>query len=121
MYRRILVTLDSRGQSEQILAQLPAVVWKQGSTVQLLSVYPPIQAVEGQQTTVSTHPLALQASIEAMGYLDRVAMRLQERGLSVTTEVRFGDPVEVILATAQASATDLIIMPVPWCRGDGHL
>jgi len=75
----------------------------------------------GQQTIVYAHQLESQASIEALGYLDKVALRLQEHGLSVSTEVRFGDPVEVILAAARTSATDLIILPVPWCRGDGYL
>jgi len=122
MYHHILVTLDSRGRSEQILAQLPPIVWQHRSAVHLLSVYPPMRAVVvDQQTIVYAHQLESQASIEALGYLDRVAMQLHERGLSVSTEVRFGEPVETILATAQASATDLIIMPVPWCRGDGHL
>jgi len=122
MYQHILVTLDSSGHSEQILAQLPPVVWKHRSTVQLLSVYPPMRTVVvGQQTIVYAHQLESQASTEALGYLDKVATQLQERGLSATTEVRFGDPVEIILATAQTSATDLIVMSVPWCRGDGRL
>jgi nucleotide-binding universal stress UspA family protein len=121
MYQHILVTLDSSGHSEQILAQLPPIVWKQSSTVHLLSVYPPMRAVVEQQTHVYAHQLESQASIEALGYLDKVAILLRERGLSVTTEVRFGDPVQIILATAQTSAADFLIMPVPWCRGDGHL
>lgn len=122
MYQRILVSLDSRGHSEQILAQLPPIVWTHRSTVQLLSVYPPMRpALVGQQTVVYAHQLESQASLAALGYLDRVAMQLQERGFSVSTAVRFGDPVETILATARTSATDLIVMPVPWCRGDGHL
>src|SRR5262245_25515462 len=122
MYHHILVTLDSRGHSEQILAQLPPIVWQHRSTVHLLSVYPPMGAVVvGRQTIVCAHQLESQASIEGLGYLDRVAMQLQERGLSVSTEVQFGDPVETILAIAHTSATDLIVMPVPWCRGDGYL
>ena len=122
MYQNILVTLDSGGHSEQILAQLPPIVWQHRSSVQLLSVYPPMQAaVAGQQTLAYDHQFELQASVEALRYLGRLAMPLQERGLSVSTEVRFGDPVEIILATAQASATDCIIMPVPWCRRDGRL
>jgi len=122
MYQHILVPLDNSGHSAQILAQLPPIVWQHRSAVQLLSVYPPMQAaVVGQQTTVHAHQLESQASVEALRYLDRLAMPLQERGLSVSTEVRFGDPVEIILATAQTSAADCIIMPVPWCGGDGHL
>src|SRR5919204_5708459 len=74
-----------------------------------------------QETIVHAQQRELQASIEALEYLDTMAVQLHECGLSVTTEVRFGDPVEIILATAQTCATDLIIMPVPWCRGDGHL
>ena len=122
MYQHILVTFDSDGHSEQILTRLPPIVWKGHSTVQLLSVYPPMPAVVGgQQPMVSAQYLESQASLAALGYLDKVAMQLQERGLAVTTTVRSGDPVEMILAAAQTSATDLIIMPVPWCRGDGHL
>jgi len=121
MYHHILVTLDSRGHSEQILAQLPPIVWQHRCAVHLLSVYPPMRAVVGQQTIVYAHELESQASVEALTYLDRVAMQLQERGLCVSTEVQFGDPVETILAVAHTSATDLIIMPVPWCRGDGYL
>jgi len=122
MYQHILVPLDSSGPSEQILAQLPPIVWQHRSAVQLLGVYPPMRAVVvGQQTIVCAHQLEAQAGVKALRYLDRLAMRLQERGLSVSTEVRFGDPVEIILATAQTSAADCIIMPVPWCGGDSHL
>jgi nucleotide-binding universal stress UspA family protein len=122
MYHHILVTLDSSGHSEQILAQLPPIVWQHRSAVQLLSVYPPMRAaVVGQHTVVSAHQLESQASIAALGYLDKVATQLHRRGLTVTREVRFGDPVEVILRTAQTSAIDLIVLPVPWCRGDGRL
>jgi nucleotide-binding universal stress UspA family protein len=122
MYQHILVPLNSSRHSEQILAQLPPVVWQHRSSVQLLSVYPPMRAVAGgQQTSVYAHQLESQASVEALRSLDRMAMRLQARGLSVSTEVRFGDPVEIILATDQASATDCIIMPVPWCRCTGRL
>lgn len=122
MYRHILVTLDSKGYSEQSLAQLQPIVRKNGSSVQLLCVYPPMRAVVvGQDTVVFGHQLEAQANTEALAYLARVAARLQERGIAVTTEVRFGDPVEMILATVATSATDLIVMPVPWCRGDGRL
>src|SRR5262245_61640661 len=122
MYQHILVPMNSSGHSEQILAQLPPIVWQHRSSVQLLSVYPPVRAVAaGQQTSVDAHQRESQARGEALRSLDRMAVRLRERGLSVSTEVGFRAPVEIIPATAQASATACIIMPVPWCRRDGRL
>ncbi len=42
-------------------------------------------------------PEMVSAIMEAVRYLAKVATQLQERGLSVTTEGRFGDPVEMLL------------------------
>jgi len=120
MYKNILVTLDSCGQSEPVLAQLPQLVWKTGTTVHLLSVYPSMRAVVTQQGVVSGHQLETQTSAAARKYLDKLANQLQEHGAQVHVNVQFGHPAEMMLRTVQTAAVDLIVLPIPWYRGDGH-
>jgi nucleotide-binding universal stress UspA family protein len=121
MYRNILVTLDSCGQSEPVLDKLQPLVWKPGITVNLLSVYPPMRAIVGQHAVVYGHQLEAEASTKALRYLEKVATQLQEHGAHVHVNVQFGDPVEMILGTVQTAAVDLIVLPIPWYRGDGRL
>ena len=120
MYQHILVTLDSRGYSEQILSQLLPFVGQAEGTIRFLSVYPVMRALVSQEAVVSGHQLEEQASAEALQYLNGVAARFHIHGIATQTDVRFGNPVEVVLHTAQVMAADLIVMPVPWFRGDGH-
>jgi len=54
-----------------------------------------------------------------MQYLQPIAARLRAQGLLVSTEVRFGQPVETILTTAREHGVDLIAMTIPWRAGEG--
>ena len=120
IYKNILVTLDSCGQSEPVLTQLPQLVWKTGTTVHLLSVYPSMRAVVTQDGVVSGYQLEAQTSAAARKYLDKVAHQLQEHGAQVHVHVQFGQAAEMMLKTVHTAAVDLIVLPIPWYRGDGH-
>jgi nucleotide-binding universal stress UspA family protein len=120
-YKNILVPLDSCGQSEPILSQLPPLVRQTGITVHLLSVYPPMRTVVGRHVVIYGYQREAQANTAALRYLDKVATQLQAHGAQVHVDVQFGDPVEKLLGTVQTSTVDLIVLPIPWYRGDGHL
>jgi nucleotide-binding universal stress UspA family protein len=47
-------------------------------------------------------------------HLREVLTWLQAEGITVSAEVRIGDPVESILAAAQDIGADLIAMTIPW-------
>jgi nucleotide-binding universal stress UspA family protein len=116
MSRHILVTLDSSGQSERILVRVLLLARRGRSTLHLLVVYPSRPVVASRHAAGDK---ADQREVQAIHYLRKVAAQLRKEGLLVSLEVRFGDPVETILAAARDVRADLIAMTVPWLAGDG--
>lgn len=109
MYSCILVPLDSDSRSERLLRRIRLFVRDCDSVVHLLIVHPP--------TLSSARMLPLlnkQASLQMHQHLRKVLMQLQAEGITVSAEVRIGDPVESILAAAQEVGADLIAMTIPW-------
>ena len=120
MYSNILVTLDSSGQSEPVLSCLQPLLRKNHTTIRLTSIYPSMRTIAGQQVIVYGHQLEAQATTEALRYLDKAATRLRERGVHVLVDVRFGHVVGSVLSAIRATPVDLLVLPVPWYRGDGR-
>ena len=116
MYRHILVILDSSGQSEGSLARVLLLARRVNSTVHLLMVYPS-GYVAG--SLLPPAPGVAPAKVQALQYLRPIATRLRGEGLLVSMDVRFGQPVETILASAQEIGADLIAMTIPWRPGNG--
>ena len=61
---------------------------------------------------------------QAVKYLDRIAKRLEDKGVKVTKEVPLGDPAREIIIYAEVKGCDLIIMashgrggPSRWLHG----
>jgi nucleotide-binding universal stress UspA family protein len=121
--RTILVPLDSSVFAEQILPSAKALATLLSARLHLLSIpvdrdliYPLDDVVErfeedwktGMQSSVASPQATMRASAEV--YLAQQQAMLQSSGFEVTTEVRFGDPANHILAVAKQCKADFIAM-----------
>lgn len=130
MYKRVLVTLDGSRTSEAILDEVaklgagvhvtlltvgreqhatvedvPHPLWVGGAPAPgAIREVPPARTVE-DRTQAFEH-----ARDQLSEYLESCATGLREKGLDVEVVVRFGEPVEEILAEAKESKADLIMM-----------
>ena len=118
MARHILVTLDTYGRSDHVLARVCLLARHFHSTVSLLMVSTlerePVSSAPATHTVVPIDTLVHQ-------YLHEVAVLLQQEGIEVRTLMRCGEPVETILNVAREIGADLIAMTIPWRTGDALL
>jgi nucleotide-binding universal stress UspA family protein len=131
MYNNILVTLDGSAASERVLSEVAKLDGQHIVKVTLLSV-----AEEPEATAEVPHPLFTAGAAAAGGVVTvppprtiedrgRAFQRMRETlnsylrvktrelkgiGCEIATEVRFGRPVEEILAEAREKHADLIMM-----------
>lgn len=129
MYERVLVTLDGSKTSEAILAEAEKL--PPGCKVILLTVaseprgmvedvHPPYVGGAPVPGGIrkAPEPRVLEDRTQAYervrdqmaAYLETCAEGLRSRGLDVEVVVRFGEPVEEILAAARELKADLIMM-----------
>lgn len=105
-YAKILVPLDGSAVAEAILPEAEKVAIAFKSTISLLRVaYAP--------TVPGTDPTEAQVAVvqEAEEYLHGIEQRLQAKGFSVDSHVRYGDEAEEILDhCTQHHDIDLIAM-----------
>jgi CBS domain-containing protein/nucleotide-binding universal stress UspA family protein len=107
--RTILVPLDGASGSEAVLETIGEIARAEDASVRLLSVHPPVHEVEveGRILAFADQETA-RVEAEAQDYLKRVAVSLGS--VSVSFAVRFGEPVEQIVAEAEAASATLIAM-----------
>jgi len=108
MVKRILVPLDETTDHESILPLVADVARGAGATVRLLHVAPVpdnVVDVEGRIVAYSDQEMSRLQS-EWLDYLDSVRFLLG--GVPAEPALRFGDPVEQILAEAADTDADLI-------------
>ncbi len=114
--RRLLVALDGNPEHEpglKISAHLARVF---SADLHLVMVVPYTSTLSGEQAaTARILPRATSALLDiaeedASQYLCRHVKELESAGLAATAEVRRGDPVPLILNTAEKSAADLIVL-----------
>ena len=106
MYRKILITLDNSPTDENILPHITELAKRFGSQLLLLHV------ADGWAARCFDQ-LKLAESEEMKDdreYLETVANRLRQTGLSVETRLALGSPPAEILKVAQAEHCDLIAM-----------
>ena len=120
MYKRILVPLDGSDLAERILPHVEAIAKGSGAEVLLL------------RTTDSRHgEIAAEAATEARKwleadqaqagkYLEGVAKRLQDAGITTKLEVLVGEPSVEILMAAEKENVDLIAMMSHGATGVSH-
>lgn len=115
--RRLLVPLDrTEAHDGAVLPVVEGVAAALGAEVRLLVAVPTLGTVPGDQAAVALlTPSAMAETLEmeteeSRSYLHRISTALQEGGLSVTSEVRRGDPATLVAETAERTSPDLIIM-----------
>jgi nucleotide-binding universal stress UspA family protein len=121
MYKRALVPLDGSPLAEGILPFILQIAGPLDLEVVLVHVVRPIapQVIEG--TRHFTVDDAATRLIEAREYLAPIAADLRERGVRVTTDARYGQPVTEIVAAARETGADLIAMTTHGRSGLGRL
>jgi nucleotide-binding universal stress UspA family protein len=121
MYRRILVTLDGSQVAEQVLPHVKALIEGRGEVnVYLLSV---AQIIDVAAASAMVYPIAVypgqpvdeaaerrRVEDDLCGYLRGIEKELAVGGARVTSEVRFGQPADEIIAYARDIQADLIAM-----------
>jgi len=111
--RRILVPLDGSQVSEAVLPHVEELALKSGADLTLLSVltkgYHNI-AQSGHKWVVYPEQQMESDKASAMIYLNNIAARLTKRGVSVMSEVKFGDSAEQIATSAAEMGADLVAM-----------
>jgi nucleotide-binding universal stress UspA family protein len=110
MAKRILVPLDKKEASEQILPLVADLARNSGATLRLLHVAPIPERRQGEDGRVIAYADQEMARLEAEArdHFEPVEATLD--GLPVETVVRFGDPVAEILTEAESFGADLIAM-----------
>ena len=105
MFHRILVPLDGSGLAEAILSDVVELATQHRAEVVLLRVASAHARIGSDLTEAQVHAVA-----EAEGYLAEKEQQLADRGIRVSSVVRYGQPAEEILDHARTSGIDLIAM-----------
>jgi len=114
--RRFLVALDGNPEHEQSLNVAADLAKTCGAELSLIMAVHTYGTLSGEQAaTAKMLPGATQALLEiaeqeAKGYLRMLEKRLQADGLVVKSEVRRGNPAEIIVETAKQIDADLIVL-----------
>jgi nucleotide-binding universal stress UspA family protein len=113
VYKRILLVLDSQGHSTDLLAQARSLACTTGAALHLLVVIP-LNASALLECLVDDI-----AALETQAYrfLENMATWLGREGITISTEVRLGDPIMTVLMTAQDMGADALALPTPWRVG----
>jgi len=109
--RRILVPLDGSAVAEQVLPSATSIAQAFGAGMVLFQV--PIVYVSGSlmgELYLPFRGVLETAEQDVQAYLDRVAYRLKEQGVNVSTAMQIGAVAESIIGHAEANRIDLIAM-----------
>jgi nucleotide-binding universal stress UspA family protein len=109
--QRFLVPLDGSAVAEQVLPSVTATARALGAEITLFQV--PIIHVSGSlrgDWYLPIHGVLETAKQDAEAYLDRMAGRLREQGVVVSTATQIGGVADSIIAYAETNRIDLIAM-----------
>jgi nucleotide-binding universal stress UspA family protein len=126
MYRKVMVPLDGSHTAECVLPHMRAVVSGCGvADVVLLRVIRPLpdRGYAPAYTHISERDRAQRDAehwAEVEGYLEEVAKRLADEGLSVETDAVEGYVTESIIDYADKHGVDLIVMATHGRTGAGR-
>jgi nucleotide-binding universal stress UspA family protein len=113
---RLLVPLDGTPAHEQGLPAAAELARACAAGLHLVVVVPTLETLSGNQKAAGRLlPLATTAILDLVQqdteeYLRGHIAQLQAQGLSVTAEIRRGDPTAIIVDTARKAGTDLIVL-----------
>jgi nucleotide-binding universal stress UspA family protein len=121
MYKRLVIPLDGSRLAEGILPFILQIAGPLDMEVVLVRVVAPIMpmAIEGRAIFA---PADVAAKLnEAQEYLVPLVADLRQRGVRVTTDARYGEPVTEIVAAARETEADIIAMTTHGRGGFGRL
>lgn len=112
MFTRVMVPLDGSALAEQALSEAESLAHLQGAPLRLIRVVDPHE-IDHFGLDEFTGRAKLDERVEAAcqdaaKYLQQAAREIEERGLTVTTEVRQGNPAREIVAATQPG--DLLVI-----------
>jgi len=108
MFERILVPLDGSALAECVLSHVVAMSRAFGSEVILVRV---LEQPASGRPDLSVDPVQWHLErAESSAYLNAIAARLNDAGLSVSAEVLEGRPADRIVEFAQSSQVELVVL-----------
>ena len=115
MYRHILVTLDGSEMGESALPHVEAIsrACLPDGRITLLQVVTPLHLYEGLEVSLPPHEkerLENEATARVWEYLQAVADRLDTGDVAVDIEVCHGDVAKEVVAYANRTEADLIVI-----------
>ncbi|MFQ5883185.1 MAG: universal stress protein [Candidatus Methylomirabilales bacterium] len=120
MYKRILVPLDGSELAERILPHVEAIAKATGAEVFLLQTTDPRHGEIAAEAATEARKWLEADQAQAAKYLEGVAKRLQDVGISMKCEVVVGEPAVEILTTAEQENVDLIALMSHGATGFDH-
>ncbi|MCB2190308.1 MAG: universal stress protein [Deltaproteobacteria bacterium] len=105
MYQHILVPLDGSALAETVLPHVEELAKESGAKVSLLQVVI-VHTMPGADPTDDQ----VEAIDQANKYLEKVAEKLKQAGLTVEIHIRYGHDAEEILDHAESNDIDLVAM-----------
>jgi nucleotide-binding universal stress UspA family protein len=111
MYEKILVPLDGSKRAEMIRPHVKELASRLQATVILIKVIEPIYADGIGESYITISEKAFKAKLKDNElYLDGIASKLRNKGISCKTLVAHGPVVEKIIEAAESEDADLIAM-----------
>ncbi len=120
MYKRILVPLDGSELAERILPHVEAVAKATGAETLLIRTTDPRHASIAAEAPTEARKWLDTDQAQAAKYLEGVAKRLQDAGITTRLEVLVGEPAVEILMAAEKENVDLIAMMSHGATGFNH-
>jgi nucleotide-binding universal stress UspA family protein len=109
MYRRILLVLDGSKMAEQALPHAIAQARQFQAELVLLRVLEPLPEVGGM-SKASIEQAKQQTAVLAREYLEGVAARTEEQGVTIQVAAIEGRPNTAILTYAETHDVDLVVL-----------
>jgi nucleotide-binding universal stress UspA family protein len=120
MYKRILVPLDGSELAERIMPHVEAIAKATGAETLLLRTTDPRHASIAAEAPTEARKWLEADQAQAAKYLEGVAKRLQDAGITTKLEVLVGEPAVEILMAAEKENVDLIAMMSHGATGFNH-
>ncbi len=120
MYNRILVPLDGSELAERILPHVEAIAKATGAEVFLLRTTDPRHGEIAAEAATEARIWLEADQAQAGKYLEGVAKRLQDAGITTKLVVLVGEPAVEILMAAEKENADLIAMMSHGATGFNH-
>ncbi len=120
MYKRILVPLDGSALAERILPHVEAIAKATRAETLLVRFTDPRHGSIAAEAATEARKWLEADQAQAAKYLEGVAKRLQDAGITTKLEVLVGEPAVEILMVAEKENVDLIAMMSHGATGFNH-